>query len=271
MSDERTQIRLRVVGWARAAGKVARNRLGRAVTSRKADHSVVTDADHAVQAMLLDRIASEFPADAVITEETQVAPERHAPVSTARRCWIIDPIDGTRNYARNFPIFCLSIALTENGSPIVGVIHNPMTGEMYSASTGGGAWWNERRLRVRDQPLSAGTLIALPSARDRPLYGFVHSWMDRMVLRNVGSTALHLAMVGSGAVDASYCDDCRLWDVAAGVVIAAEAGAVVVRPDGRPAFPLDLNAYRDQDVPVLAAGPQMAAQLLAEIAAAAQQ
>jgi myo-inositol-1(or 4)-monophosphatase len=256
-----------VIEWVRAAGALARDRLGRAVASRKADESVVTDADHAVQEMILEHIGREFPSDAVIAEETQPLPHRHAAVSTARRCWVIDPIDGTRNYARAFPIFSVAVALMERGRPIIGVIHNPMTGEMYSASLGGGAWWDERRLHVRDEPMSAGSLIAVPSARRGPLPGFLHRWVDRMVLRNVGSTALHLALVGSGAIDAAYVDDCRLWDVAAGAIIAAEAGAVVVRPDGGPAFPLDVAAYREQDVPMLAAGPKLARQLLADMAA----
>jgi myo-inositol-1(or 4)-monophosphatase len=268
MSDEFGRMRLRAIEWARTAGGLARERLGRAVASRKADETVVTDADHAVQAMLLEYIGREFPGDAVIAEETQPLPQRHAPVASARRCWVIDPIDGTRNYARAFPLFSVVIALMEAGSPVVGVIHNPMTGEMYSASIGGGAWWDDRRLQVRDEPMSGGSLIAVPSARRGPLAGFVHRWVDRMVLRNVGSTALHLALVGSGAIDAAFVDDCRLWDVAAGALIAAEAGAVVVRPDGGRPFPLDLANYREQDVPMLAAGPKLAEQLLADISAA---
>ncbi len=267
MSDELEQLRLRVIEWIREAGLVARERLGRAVASRKADQSIVTDADHAVQETLLQRIGREFPGDAAITEETQESPHRHASVAAARRCWVIDPIDGTRNYARGFPVFSVVAALMEQGSPILGVIHNPTTGEMYSASAGAGAWWDDRRLRVRDQPMSAASIIAVPAARRRPLPGFLHRWMDHTVLRNVGSTALHLAMVASGAADAAYADDCRLWDMAAGALIASEAGAVVVRPDGRAPFPLDLSAYREQEVPVLAAGPSLARQLLADIAA----
>lgn len=267
MSAEFERIRVQTIEWARAAGAVARARLGKAVASRKADATVVTDADHAVQALLLDYIGKAYPQDAVIAEETLAAPQHHAAVASARRCWVIDPIDGTRNYARAFPVFSTAIALMDAGCPVVGVIHNPMTGEMYSAALGAGAWWDDRRLQVRDEPKSEGSLMAIPSARRGPLPRYMHDWMDQMVLRNVGSTALHLALVGSGGLDAAFTDDCRLWDVAAGALIATEAGAMVVRPDGSQAFPMDLAGYQAQDVALLAAGPQLARQLLADIAA----
>lgn len=263
-NTEYEQIRTRVIEWARQVGALARERMGNVVTSQKADRSLVTDVDHAVQDMLLDRIAREFPADAAITEETQQSPNRHASVAAAKRCWIIDPIDGTRNYARGVPIFTTAIALMEAGSPVVGVIHNPMTGSMYSASLGGGTWMDGARVRAADDPMPGGTLIAVPSARRGPLPEVLHRWMDRMVLRNTGSTALHLALVGCGAVDAAYSDDCRLWDVAAGAIIVTEGGAVFTSPQGRPQFPMDLSVYKDQDVAFIAAGPKLAAQMLAD-------
>ena len=110
MKSEYEEMGREAMAWVRAAGVIARDRFGKATVSHKADHSPVTDADHAVQAALQEAIARACPDDAVITEETQVDPERHASVKTARRCWVIDPIDGTRNYARSFPIFTLSVA-----------------------------------------------------------------------------------------------------------------------------------------------------------------
>jgi myo-inositol-1(or 4)-monophosphatase len=214
--------------------------------------------------MILERIAREFPADAAITEETQAAPGRHAAVAVAKRCWVIDPIDGTRNYARGVPIFTVSIALMEAGSPVVGVIHDPMTGRMYSASLGGGTWVDGERASVADEPMPGGLLIAVPSARRAPLPEILHRWMNEMVLRNTGSTALHLALVGCGAIDAAYSDDCRLWDVAAGALIATEGGAAFTSPDGKRQFPMDLSAYKDQDVAFIAAPPKLAARMVAE-------
>lgn len=269
MSDEYEEIRSRVIEWTREVGVLARERQGRAVASRKADRSLVTDVDHAVQDILLERIGREFPADAVITEETQESPERHATVGSANRCWVIDPIDGTRNYARGFPLFTISVGLMEAGRPVLGVIHNPMTENMYSAAQGGGAWLDGAPMAAADRPMASGTLIGVPSARRAALPEILHGWMDRMVLRNTGSTALHLALVASGAMDAAYSDDCRLWDVAAGAVIACEAGAVFIRPTGEPHFPMDLTSYVDQDVPFIVAGPHLAATLVAEYKLAA--
>jgi myo-inositol-1(or 4)-monophosphatase len=177
---------------------------------------------------------------------------------------VIDPIDGTRNYARGVPIFTVSIGLMEAGSPVVGVIHNPMAGTMYSASLGGGTWQDGVRACVADEPLPGGILIAVPSARRTGLPEVAHRWMDRMVLRNMGSTALHLALVGCGALDAAYSDDCRLWDVAAGAIIATEGGAVFTSPHGKPQFPMDLSAYTDQDIAFIVAGPKLAAEMVAE-------
>lgn len=268
-SSDYENARLRAIGWAQRAGRLARERLGRSIASRKADASVVTDVDHAVQDILLQAIAREFPDDAVITEETQQAPERHARVAAARRCWIIDPIDGTRNYARGAPMFCLSIGLFENGAPVAGVIHNPMTGQFYSAAKGGGAWLDAERLAVPESRPPGGTLIGVPSAGRRPLPAAVHQWIERMVLRNTGSTALHLAFVASGAFDAALAEDCHLWDIAAGVLIATEAGAVVVKPDGSPMLPLSLGAAHDEDTPFVAARRDLIDELLEDLRACA--
>ena len=267
-NQEYETICSRVREWVREVGVLARERQGRAVASRKADRSVVTDIDHAVQDILLERIGRDFPADAAITEETQKAPGRHAAVGSAARCWVIDPIDGTRNYARGFPLFTISVGLMEAGRPVLGVIHNPMTGNMYSAFAGGGAWLDGAPMAAVDRPMSGSTIIGVPSAREAPLPGIMHRWMDRMVLRNTGSTALHLALVASGAMDAACSDDCRLWDIAAGAVIASEAGAIFVRPTGEPHFPMDLASYTDQNVPFIVAGPALAAALVAEYQAA---
>ncbi len=118
MDKEYESIRRNALPWVRRAGQIARRKFGSAVASRKADRSPVTDADHAVQEALQQEISKRFPADAVVTEETQRDPERHAALASAKRCWIIDPIDGTRNYARALPLYSVSVALVEDGRPV---------------------------------------------------------------------------------------------------------------------------------------------------------
>jgi myo-inositol-1(or 4)-monophosphatase len=262
--DELDRIRDDAVGWVRAGGAIAMDRFGRVVTSLKADRSFVTDADHAVQAALLARISERYPSDAVISEETQADPESHASAERARRCWVVDPIDGTRSYARGFPGFCVSVGLLDAGVPVVGVIHNPLTGQTFSAAAGCGAWCDARRISVRSDPLTNDTLMAIPSRTKQSLPSVVHAWVDRVVIRNLGSTALHLALTAGGALDATFADECRLWDIAAGAVILREAGGRILSLDGRDYFPVDAGAYRDEVMPFIAGGPTVVEDMLRE-------
>lgn len=260
-------IRRESLTWIREAGNIARTRFGRTTTSIKSDASPVTDADHAVQAALLDAIASRYPQDAVLTEETQADPGRHADIASAKRCWVIDPIDGTRNYARALPLYSVSVALMENGYPVVGVVHDPTSGDMYSAGAGGGAWLNDRRL-PRESPYSADVLIGIPSGTHHRLPAVLSPWLQRHRLRNTGSTALHLAYLAAGGFDAVYLGECHLWDVAAGWLVGHEAGVVTRSTRDRPVCPVDLATEGHKEVAYLAARPAMLERLWAELQAA---
>ncbi len=263
-NHEYDSIRRASMRQIRQAGQMTRQHFGRAPASRKPDRSYITQIDHAVQDFLLDWIAREFPEDAAISEETQSAPQRHAVVASVARCWVIDPIDGTRSFARGFPGFCVSVALLERGSPVVGWIHNPLTDQMYSAAAGAGVWRDDQPIRAPDEPLSSETILAIPSSHRGPMPPAVHGWIDRMVVRNVGSTALHLALLSCGALDAVFADECRLWDIAAGELILREAGGKLVSLDGGYYFPMNLSAYNGEITPFLAAGPRALTQLLTE-------
>lgn len=239
-------------------------RLGRVGVEQKHDLSPVTDADHAVQAALLDSISRLYPEDAVITEESQACPEAHRAVAQARRCWVIDPIDGTRNYARAIPIFTLSVALMEDGRPVVGLVYDPIGDRMYSASLGGGAWLNDEPVRPLDAPPWDEVYISIPTSRHEQLPPAVHRWIDSLVVRNFGSTALHLAFLGTGSLDAVYCKKSKLWDIAAGALIAGETGARLLSLTGEEYFPMNLSAYANEAMPMLAARPDLLRRLLSE-------
>lgn len=253
--------------WIHEAGVMARERMHRAVASRKSDRSLVTDADQAVQDFLMDAIAQRFPHDAVISEETQTDPDRHAAVSSAPRCWIIDPIDGTRNYVRKVPLFSVSVGLLVDASPVAGWVYQPMTDQMYSASKGGGAWLNDVQLHCPQRGPSDDVFIGLPSGREESLPRVVHTWIDRMVQRATGSTALNLVLLASGCFDAVFANKCKLWDIAAGAIIVQEAGGLITDHCGHPHFPADLARYSGTPTPFLAASPQFFEQLLAELKA----
>lgn len=267
MGSEQERLRLDRMDWIRQAGAMARDRMHDAVASRKSDHSLVTDADRAVQDFLMDDIARRFPQDAVISEETQTDPRRHAAVATAERCWVIDPIDGTRNYVRRLPLFSVSVALLTRGSPVLGWVYNPISDSMYSASRGGGAWLNDHRIHCGDKPASGDVFIGLPSGREEPLPRVAHGWIDSMVQRATGSTALNLVLLACGCLDAVFGKKCRLWDVAAGAIIIEEAGGIITDHQGRPHFPFGLSAYRGEPVPFLAAAPELHGRLLVELSA----
>jgi len=263
MNDDAADILAYAAEWARAGGRVARRRFGSATASRKHDRTLVTDAEHAVQALLLDAIVKRFPSHAVLTEETMRRPERHAAIEAAEGCWSIDPIDGTRNYWRGVPSFAVSVGVLRSGTPIVGAVYAVMTDQMFTAYAGGGARCDKVRLQVADGPPTHETLIGSPSGHGDPMPATIHEWLDRMTLRNLGATALHLALVAAGALDAAFCLECRLWDVAAGALLVLEAGGRFTDPNGREYFPMSRSqtAARDK-MPFLAAGPNLHRHLL---------
>lgn len=241
----------RAVDWSREAGEIAVRRFGGARASRKADQSVVTDADLEIQDLILKRIHACYPDHAIIAEENT---PQAAGASLAGACWLIDPIDGTRNYARGFPVFCTSIALLDHGAPVVGVIYEPLSGRVYRGVAGGGALLDDQPLQCRGAGEGAEWIIGIPTPKHRPLPEAIREdWPRRAVLRNTGSTALHLALVASAALDAAYGQEVRLWDIAAGAVLVAEAGGRLTGPNGAALFPVEPAFDAGTDLAFLAA------------------
>ncbi len=252
---------------ARSAGTIAKSYAGRMIVERKHDDSPVTDADHAVQAAIFDAIARTYPDHAVIGEETIRRPERHAKACDARYCWVVDPIDGTRNFARGAPLYATSIAVMDCGETIAGAIHEAVSGCVYSAGRKMGAFRDNDAIRVADRPFDTDTTVLVSSFRKRTMPNFVRAWMDAYNFRNVGSICLHLAWTAAGIAEGSYASECRLWDIAAGALLIREAGGVVTRGDGGPLWPIDVGAYDGGDVPILCGTPAMHARLLESLCA----
>lgn len=252
---------------AAEAGEIALSRFGSAAVERKADNSVVTEADHEMQAHMLDVLARTYPRHAVCAEETLQTPGAHADRADARYCWVIDPLDGTRNYVSGFPCFATSIAALEGGWPVVGVVVEHNQHHVYAATRGGGATFNGKPITAKEVPADSDVLVGVPSSKDRLTVQVVRQWLGQrgMITRNIGSTALHLAMVGSGALDAAFCKQCKIWDIAAGVLIVNEAGGRCTQVDGSDRLPFDLSADPAEDFPFLAAAPETHDRLLASI------
>ena len=264
-----------LLGFARRlaveAGDVARNRGAMGSAHRKLDDSPVTAIDHAIQASIVDAIVERFSDHAIIAEEPlpegldEVAPRP----DQARYCWVIDPLDGTRNLVAGFPCFATSIALLDRGEPIVGVVVEHNLRKVYAAARGHRATCDDRPMRVSSANALDDLLLGVPSSKDPLTERVVHRWLATpgVNLRNVGSAAMHLALVASGALQGTFCKQCKLWDVAAGVLLVSEAGGVTTDPSGRPLTPFDLTLETTAapDIPSLAACATLHAHLLSTL------
>jgi myo-inositol-1(or 4)-monophosphatase len=258
--DTQHALRLIAEEAARAGGQTAQ-RYFRSVSGirLKKDHSEVSEADDAAQAAVIDVIRKHRPDDAFIAEETlALAPPAPAPAGDCL-CWVIDPLDGTRNFIRQLPAYTCSVAVMFAGHPLAGAIYDPQQDTMYAAGRDVGLFLNGTQqvagtaARPRPEGLNPRPLVGLPSTPAGPAARLAHAWVDRFVSRSLGSTALHLALVATGALDGMLADNAKLWDIAAGCVLVTAAGGQVSRPDGTPLFPIDVAAYQGTDLPTIAA------------------
>jgi len=237
---------------AQLGGDHALKRLGDAITHRKDDESPVTDADHAVQAVILAQLGRRHPDHATIVEEELSGETRHADPAQTPYCWVIDPIDGTRNFARGLRMFATSVALLFDGRPVAGAIFDASSGSTYSVAAGAGADLDGRPIHVNDRPLGPDTTVAFSSFRRHPVQPGIRRLYESVLFRNCGAACLHQAWIAAGFVDAIYAPDTKLWDIAAGGLLIAEAGGVVTDLAGRSLWPADLNKPHNAPRPILA-------------------
>jgi myo-inositol-1(or 4)-monophosphatase len=235
---------------AHEAGRHALAAPGREAFTWKRPGERVTATDTALQTRLLEAIRARFAGDGTLAEEGDVAAGLDREF-----VWILDPLDGTNNYALGLPCFTVSIGVFRLGMPYAGVVHDPNTGFTVGAIRDQGAWLGERRLTLRGQPLSEASNISARIPLDPALAPVVIGWLERHKFRAFGSVALHLAYTALGAIDVVLDHRAALWDLAAGASVLQEAGGVVTDPRGGPLFPFDLAAYRGGPVPFLAGNP----------------
>ncbi|HMQ15288.1 MAG TPA: inositol monophosphatase [Phycisphaerae bacterium] len=258
-----SDLRRLAVQAARFGGEVALAAFGREHAIRlKPDRSEVTDIDLAAERAVVGLLRAARPRDGFITEE-------HPPVSSGTGVWwIVDPIDGTRNFIRGIPCFGCSVAAMIDGRPVAGAIYDPVAPAMYSADRDSGAWLAGAPLRHAPPPEPVGPgakpklLVAIPSARHARTHAIVLRWIDELVIRNFGAATTHLVMVAAGRLDAALLTNSRLWDIAAGWVIVNGAGGEMTTPEGDALFPIDAATYRDAEMPALAASRAAHAQLV---------
>ena len=218
-----------------AAGKLLLDHQGRVEAREKGPGDLVTAADSASQRLIAATVLAEYPDHTVLGEEDGLVADPNNPWR-----WVVDPLDGTINFAHGFPFWGVSIALEHEGELVVGVVHDPVTGQVFAASRGDGATCDGRPIRVsaaaslRASLISTGfpTAFAADSARQLAL-------LDRFAtgthsVRRTGSAALNLAHLAAGHFEVFYGTSIHPWDVAAGVVLVVEAGGQVSDLGGAP-------------------------------------
>ncbi len=216
------------VDIAREAGLLLREKLNSTHTIvYKGEINLVTEADQMAEALLMNRIGQRFPNHDILTEES-------AGIQSGAACrWIIDPLDGTTNYAHGYPVFCVSIALEIAAEIRYGVIYNPMLEEMFTAEKGGGAFLNGRQLQVSGTDLLLRSLLAtgfpydIRESEDNNIEYFVTMAKKAQAIRRAGSAALDLAYVAAGRFDGFWELKLMPWDTAAGLLMVQEAGGEV--------------------------------------------
>lgn len=221
---------------ARAAGDrlLAELSSHRADVATKTSHTdMVTEMDRATEAFLVEGILASRPDDGIVGEEGADHP------GTSGVRWVLDPIDGTTNYVYGLPGFAVSVAAEVDGAAVVGVVVDPVHGDMFTATRGGGARRNGERIAVSNEDSLDRALVSTgfsyePERRRRQAHVLTEVLPAIRDIRRPGAAAVDLCWVACGRVDAFYEKGLQRWDYAAGALIASEAGAVVTDLDGGP-------------------------------------
>ena len=225
---------------AQEAGLVVMERYERLERIRhKSAKDVVTEADHLSEELMIRAIRGRYPDDGILAEESghHEAARAEEAAEASGRTWVLDPLDGTVNYANGIPFFCISVALTVDGAPSVGVVHDPTRHETFAATAHGPATLNGRRIAVSGKEQLSDAVVALALA-GRSVTSRVRAVRRAVrVSRSMGSSALSLVYVANGRFDAfAQSRGQSAWDVAAAGLIAARGGARLTDLAGGPWF-----------------------------------
>ena len=216
------------------AGKFLNDHIHDDITiEHKGRIDLVTNMDCQIQERIVAEIERAWPGHSILAEEACTKK------GDTEYMWIIDPIDGTTNFIHHLPFFCVSIALTKAGQPFIGVCHNPISGDIFHAQVGQGAYQNGRRIMVSSTEKLLNSLVATG-------FPYTQGNLDAIIarlscvlsraqgIRRLGSAELDLCYVAAGAFDAFWEEGLKPWDMAAGVTILKEAGGMITSLDGSP-------------------------------------
>lgn len=217
---------------ARNAGALLLKYLGKVEVRKKGPRDLVTEADIQSQKLIQTTLLDQFPSHGFLGEEGDSS-DTH---SDSETCWIVDPLDGTTNFVHTLPGFAVSIGLRHRGEMVLGTIYDPVADECFYATRGGGAFLNGQPISVSSCKQLENSLLvcSFPSKVDRDgedVQRFLNI-MTKSTVRRMGSAAVNLAYVACGRLDGYWASSLKIWDMAAGFVIATEAGAKFTQFDG---------------------------------------
>ncbi|MGQ4583831.1 inositol monophosphatase family protein [Lysobacter sp. F60174L2] len=250
-----------MVKAARAAGNVLLRhmyKLDALNVVEKDRMDFASEVDELAEKEIIKEFRRSTPDYAILGEEGGEKPGKGG----SRFTWVIDPLDGTSNYLRGIPHFCVSIALVEAGEPVHGVIFDPLRNELFTASRGSGATLNDKRIRVADRKDLAGAMVLTGfPPRERSRASAQLKCVDTLLteiedIRRTGSAALDLAYVAAGRADAYFEAGVKPWDIAAGALMVREAGGKVADFKGRGTGPMDARGVAGR--PLLAGNIKVA-------------
>jgi len=224
-----------MVKAARQAGTVILRHMGKLENLsivEKGRQDYTSEVDAAAEKEIIRELRKAYPDAAILAEESGA-------MGKGRHTFVIDPLDGTSNYLRGFPHFCVSIALVENGEPIAGVVFDPLRNELFTTNKGGGAVLNDKKIRVAERKdLNGALLVTGFPPRERARLGPQLEALRQLLetaedVRRTGSAALDLAYVACGRADGYFEAGIKPWDIAAGMLLVREAGGRVCDYRGR--------------------------------------
>lgn len=239
---------------ARLAGQRAMEDISYVSSEIKNGKEMVTASDAICQKIIIDRVKESYPDHGFIGEEGSGGQMlKQPPRGSDEIWWVIDPIDGTNNYAHGLLGFSVSVAVMHEGRPVVGVIFDPATESMFTAAGEDNSQLNYSTIHTSDEDFNEFSSFAVDNHIEPDAWPKVTEIMKRCRFRNLGTTALHLAYVAKGSLVGAMTTMPRLWDFAAGALIIQNAGGVMTDLQGGGLFPVDLANYDGSSFRILGA------------------
>jgi myo-inositol-1(or 4)-monophosphatase len=248
---------------ARLAGQRAMEEINYTRATVKKPGELVTQADANCQRIIINRIKENYPDHGFIAEEGEPGKIfKQPPRGDEKIWWVIDPIDGTNNFAHGLLLFTVSVAAMHEGESIVGAIFDPATESMFTAVKNGEPQLNGRKIDTAEKDMDEFSSVGLDSHFENGVPGWTQEIIKRTRFRNLGTTALQLAYVAKGSLVGTIANTPKLWDIAAGAFIAEAAGAKVTDWRGGKIFPFDLDGYEGHTFQVVVANPKVHPQII---------